>query len=95
MQGVAAEQGLACRPIMWHHAAQQAWLILTHPENAHRIPDPGDAARVLSLERDLQFAQARLAKLERHPYVRLGMKVVSHPLYANVRNATSRLRKAA
>lgn len=95
MRALGKEQGLACRAIDWPHAAQQTWLIFAHEENAEQIPDLDDTTRTLSMENDLRFAKARLAKLQNHPYVRLGMNVVSHPLYARVREATSRLRRAA
>ena len=95
MRALGKEQGLACRAIDWPHAAQQTWLIFAHEENAEQIPELDDATRMLSLESDLRFAKARLAKLENHPYVRLGMNVVGHPLYARVRSAASRMRKSA
>lgn len=95
MRALGKEQGLACRAIDWPHAAQQTWLIFAHEENAEQIPDLEDSTKILSMENDLRFAKARLAKLQNHPYVRLGMNVVSHPLYTRMREATSRLRKAA
>lgn len=95
MRAFGKNQGLACRVIEWPHAAQQTWLIFAHEENAEQIPNVDERTKILSTETDLRFAKARLAKLEAHPYVRLGMNVVSHPLYTRVRDATSRLRKAA
>lgn len=95
MRALGKEQGLVCRAIDWPHAAQQTWLIFAHEENAEQIPDLDDSTKILSMENDLRFAKARLAKLQNHPYVRLGMNVVGHPLYTRMREATSRLRKAA
>lgn len=95
MKAIGKNQGLACRVIEWPHAAQQTWLIFAHEENAEQIPTVDERTKILSAETDLRFAKARLTKLETHPYVRLGMNVVSHPLVTRVRDVTSRLRKAA
>ncbi len=94
MTTLAEEQGLACQKIDWPHPAQQTWVVYSHSENACRIPEMGDAMKVLALENELKYAKARLAKIESHPYVRLGMKVVSNPLYNRLRETTSRLRRA-
>lgn len=95
MVGLAEEQGLICRLIDWPHPAQQTWLIIAHPESEEQIPDPSDLTKLLCLESELRFAKARLAKLERHPYVRLGLNIVGHPLYSRLRSTANRLLKAA
>jgi SAM-dependent methyltransferase len=95
MRDLAADIGLASEPIDWHHGAQQKWLVYSHRDNVARLPALGDAARTLSLEYDLRMAKARLAKLERHPYVKLGMRVVSHPLYTRILGGSREERKAA
>ena len=95
MRDLATDMGLACQPIEWHHAAQQTWLVYSHREAERRISVPGDAARILSLERELQLAKEHLAKLQGHPYVKLGMKVVGHPLYARLLGGAKQGRPAA
>ncbi|MCH8025204.1 MAG: class I SAM-dependent methyltransferase [Chloroflexi bacterium] len=95
MTALAEEQGLACQTIEWPHPAQQTWVVYSHSENACRIPEMGDAMKLLALENELKYAKARLAKIESHPYVRLGMKVVGNPLYNRLRETTNRLRGAA
>ena len=95
MMALAEEQGLACRTIEWPHQAQQTWVIYSHCESASRIPEMDDALRLLALETELEHAKARLAKMESHPYVRLGMKVVGNPLYNKLRETTNRLRKVS
>ena len=55
----------------------------------------GESMKMLALENELRYAKARLVKIESHPYVRLGMKVIGNPLYNRLRETTSRLRKAA
>ncbi len=95
MTALAEDQGLTCQTIEWPHPAQQTWVVYSHSENACRIPEMGDAMKLLALENELKYAKARLAKIEGHPYVRLGMKVVGNPLYNRLRETTSRLRKAA
>ena len=95
IQTMANEHGLACRPVVWPHPAQQTWFVFAHEANEGLIPEVDNATRALTLENDLNYARARLAKLENHPYVRLGMKVVGHPMYVKLREATNRLRRAA
>lgn len=92
---LAEDQGLACRTIEWPHQTQQTWVVYSHCESASRIPEMGDALRLLALRSELDYAKARLAKMESHPYVRLGMKVIGNPLFDKLRKTTARLRRAA
>ena len=95
MTSLAEERGLACQIIDWPHPAQQTWVIYSHSENAYQLPEMGDSMKLLALENELKYAKARLAKIESHPYVRLGMKVIGNPLYNRLRETTNRLRGAA
>lgn len=95
MVSLAREQSLACRLIDWPHPAQQTWVIFSHPQYEEHVPNPSDLTRLFCLETELRFAKARLAKMESHPYVRLGLRIVGHPLYTRLRSATDRLLKAA
>lgn len=95
MMGLAAEQGFACRAVQWPHPAQQTWLVYAHEGFEDRIPPEWDAAPSVLLESELRFAKERLRKLETHPYVRMGLRVVSSGAYTRVRSAIGRLRKTA
>ncbi len=95
MMRAAREHGLACKVIEWPHPAQQTWLVYTHVGFETQIPEPGDATRVLLLDSDLRFAKERLRRLEQHPYVKLGLRVVSNPAYTRLRSTVNRLLKAA
>ncbi len=95
IMALGTKQGLACQKIEWPHGAQQTWVVYSHSKGGSRIPEMGEAMRLLALENDLKYVRERLARIENHPYVRLGMKVVGSPLYTGLREATSRLRKAS
>ncbi len=95
MMRLAREQGLACKLIEWPHPAQQTWLVYARAGFESSIPEPVGAARMLLMDNDLRFAKERLRKIEQHPYVKLGLRVVSHPTYTRLRSTMSRLLKAA
>jgi hypothetical protein len=75
MVRLAEEQGLSCEPIDWPHPGHQRWIVLAHPEHARNIRVPSDAVRLAYLENELRFSRQRLSSLERHPYVRFGLRV--------------------
>lgn len=65
MTSLVEEQGLVCRSIFWPNLNQQRWIAIVHPENEKSFSDLG-----LALS-----GQKRLARLEGHPYVRLGLVI--------------------
>jgi SAM-dependent methyltransferase len=75
--GLAKDQGLVCKPIDWPHPNQQTWILIVHPESEQNIPDVSDVAELSCLRDQLRSCKERLAKMERHPYVRLGLETRS------------------
>ena len=73
---LAQEQGLVCKMIDWAHPAQQTWTLITHPELEARLEETSDTSRLLRLEQEIDFYKVRLARLEGHPYMKFGMKVL-------------------
>jgi hypothetical protein len=74
MVQLAKEVGLICKLINWFHPNQQAWILMTYPENEKNISDLSIGAS-LHLKSELNRYKERIAKLEKHPYVRLGLKI--------------------
>lgn len=82
----AAEAGLACSRIQWFHPNRQTWVLLTLPENRPGAEGLATLNQMYALReqvrhyqkilppmrRELRECQGRLARLEQHPYVRLG-----------------------
>jgi len=75
MSRLAEEQGLICKPIDWPHPNQQTWIGIVFPENEKNIPDWTDRVKWLYLENEVRVCKERLAKIEDHPYVKLGIKI--------------------
>ncbi len=88
MGRLAEEQGLACTPYAWPHPGNQRWVLFTHPEHAGNIAQPDDAGRMAYLSNELRYSRQRLARLERHPYVRAGLSVRN--LFLRFRRAVRR-----
>lgn len=95
MVQLAEEQGLACRPLAWPHPAQQTWIAITDPANEAVMVDANDAVKLLALQNELALAKRRLAKIEHHPYVRLGLALVGHPWYLALRSKAATLKNRA
>lgn len=86
---LAGEQGLSCEPVAWPHPAQQRWLVMTDPANHANILDLDDTTRLLALEDELRLCRRRLSKIEQHPYVRLGLAIISHRWYLRLRSGAA------
>jgi SAM-dependent methyltransferase len=61
---LAADEGLACKPLNWTHSNQQKWVALTHPEQASAVPDLADAARIGVLEQQVQALTKKLSDVQ-------------------------------
>ncbi len=77
LTALAEEQGLVCTPIEWPRVNKLRWVVFTHPEHARHLPDLSaiDVTRLSYLENELRLCRERLAELEGHPYVRLGLTI--------------------
>jgi hypothetical protein len=75
MTRLVEEQGLVCKPIDWPHPNQQTWIGIVYPGSEKNIPDWGDRVKWWNLEKELQVYRERLAKIEGHLYVKLGIKI--------------------
>ena len=75
MTGLAEKYGLVCKSINWPHPALQTWILIFNPENEKRILDISDISRIPALEKERDFYKERVVILEKHPYVKLGLKV--------------------
>lgn len=77
LAGLAEEQGLICRHIEWPRVNRLTWVVIAHPEYANNLPNVNDvgATRLAFLENELRLCRERLADIENHPYVRLGLGV--------------------
>jgi cyclopropane fatty-acyl-phospholipid synthase-like methyltransferase len=75
MSTLAREQGLACQPVTWSQPSLQTWMAIVHPEYLENVPLPNDVGRALRLEDKARLYEHRLARLESHPYVRLGLAI--------------------
>ena len=76
LEAEAAENGLVCVPVDWPHVCDQRWIVFTDPlniENVNRVC--GDSQKLAYLENKLRCSEQRLAKVENHPYVKLGLKI--------------------
>jgi SAM-dependent methyltransferase len=62
--GLAAAEGLLCRPLNWTHTNQQKWVAITHLENSAQLPDIADTARIAVLEHEVAALKGRLAELQ-------------------------------
>ncbi len=75
MKSRAEEQGLVCKRVEWPHPAHQTWVVIVHPGNKNAVTGLSDVNKLAYLEDELRFHRGRLAKIEGHPYVRLGLRV--------------------
>jgi len=77
MRALVEEQGLVCVPIEWPNPDPnlQRWILIVHPGTEERIAHFGDASQLARLQGSLDFYKQRLAALEGHPYVRLGIQL--------------------
>lgn len=73
MAALAAEQGLFCQPIHWPHPNGLSWIVLARPEDRDRVPPMSDS--LPALQRELDLARRRLAEIQGHPLVALGLRV--------------------
>lgn len=71
---LSKELGLICKPINWPHPNQQTWVLMTYPENEKSFPDLSIGAS-LHLKSELNSYKEKIARLEKHPYVKFGLKV--------------------
>lgn len=62
---LAADEGLACKPLNWTHTNQQKWVALTHPEHAAAVPELADVARIGVLEQQVQATTRKLNDLQK------------------------------
>lgn len=72
---LAADEGLACKPLNWTHTNQQKWVALTHPEHADQVPELADVARIGVLEQQVQATSRKLNELQRLAGLRLLKKI--------------------
>ncbi|TVR98579.1 MAG: class I SAM-dependent methyltransferase [Rhodospirillales bacterium] len=72
---LAERHRLVCERLAWPHPDGQQWLVIRREGGTFTVPPFGDHTRVANLERELAACTRRLEKLERHPYVRLGMRL--------------------
>lgn len=74
MVQVSKELGMICKPTNWQHPSHQTWVLITYPENEENIPELSIGAS-LHLKNELNFYKEKIARLERHPYIKFGLKV--------------------
>lgn len=72
---LAAEEGLACKPLNWTHTNQQKWVALTHPEHALQVPELADMARIGVLEEKVQATTKKLNDLQKLVGLKLLKKI--------------------
>jgi SAM-dependent methyltransferase len=72
---LAADEGLACKPLNWTHTNQQKWVAITHPEHASAVPDLADAARIGVLEHQVEAVTQKLNQLQRLAGLKLLKKI--------------------
>jgi SAM-dependent methyltransferase len=71
---LAEQQGLVCLPIEWHHP-DQAWVLFLHPGYRPEVPVVRTDKELESLPEALRLCRERLARIEGHPYVKLGLNI--------------------
>lgn len=72
---LAADEGLACKPLNWTHTNQQKWVALTHPEHQAEVPDLADVGRIGVLEQQVQATSRKLNELQRLAGLKLLKKI--------------------
>jgi SAM-dependent methyltransferase len=70
-QRMVEDEGLACVPIDWPHPGHQQWVLIVHPGAEKDLPP----LPAVGLSDELARCRARLARMEGHPVVRLGLAV--------------------
>ncbi len=74
MSRLVEKHGLRCTPIGWSHLYDQKWLAITDPSCRH-VSALANPAVLSTLRFQLEAYRERLARLETHPYVRLGLSI--------------------
>lgn len=72
---LAADEGLACKPLNWTHTNQQKWVALTHLDHAADVPELADVARIGVLEQQVQATSRKLNELQRLAGLKLLKKI--------------------
>jgi hypothetical protein len=75
LEEMARSAGLACTHIGWPHPNGQTWVALTFPGHVSQVYVPEDLTRIAWLQNELALQEARLARLQGHPWVRLGRTI--------------------
>lgn len=75
MKELAESEGLTCQPIDWPHPNLQSWMLILQPDREESIPELTNTSKLLTLERELKVCRARVAKMEKNPYIQLAMKI--------------------
>lgn len=70
MSALAASQGLACHPVRWMHPNGQSWVAIVRDDYAGNVLEL--IGELPYLKAELQASRQRLARLEQHPWVRVG-----------------------
>ncbi|MFQ3684240.1 class I SAM-dependent methyltransferase [Roseiflexus sp.] len=71
MSRFGAEHGLTMMPIYWPHPHGLSWFVFVRPGNESAAD--ALAQQPVQLQQALAMCQKRLAEIEGHPYVKLGM----------------------
>jgi SAM-dependent methyltransferase len=71
MSRMAAEAGLALRPVACPHPNGQSWVAITHPGGVSALPSL-DAAAIPGLGQEIRALKDRWDRLRHHPLVRVG-----------------------
>ncbi|MBW1793700.1 MAG: class I SAM-dependent methyltransferase [Deltaproteobacteria bacterium] len=74
MKNLVEDRSLTCKPIDWPHPNGQTWMVIVHPENEYNIPDLS-VNRLSPVGSETGLHENRLPRMERHPYVRLGLTI--------------------
>jgi len=76
MSELVKEQQLDLQKIDFFHPAGQTWIIIFHPENKKIFSlINNDFATIQNLRMTLKACQERLSRIEKHPYVKMGLAV--------------------
>lgn len=67
------QQGLACKPLQWHHPNGQTWIVIVNPGFEDQIPVLSE--NVLFLKDQLERSKKRISELGGHPVVRTGIVI--------------------
>jgi cyclopropane fatty-acyl-phospholipid synthase-like methyltransferase len=67
------EQGFICKPIPWTHPNDQTWMVIVRNDYDGSVLELIDHLPFMRAE--LDACKKRLAQLEGHPYIRIGMAI--------------------